>query len=352
VEACSTKPFLRLGVGHRQADDLGEVGEDALDVVGQRVGRDRRDGDHAPHMAADGDRRGQGAAVSHARGALGRRVAVDADGAALGDDGVQVVARNDRQHGPRLQRGAGGVGVPRPPDDRRGGPGQLEDPAAVDPQQRGDAPRGEDADVGGRRAGGHRGGEVADRGVLVGQRQQQGPPGDDDGGQRAEDERDAQRAGGDTLYARVRVVEQRQLMGDDGTRDADGRQPARVKARRVDDDEDRDHRHRRVEAVGGVHGQRGAGEADDRPDRQDPGGHPPPVDDGYGQQAVDDAGEREWDEHRAVRDVGAGQHEQQQGEEACCQVQGAPDAAREDRLALPQPWCPAQRARLPDVHAR
>ena len=81
-----------LGVGHRQADELGEVVEHALGVGRQRLGRHGGHGDHAPQAPAHRHGRRQRAAVAHARGALARRVAIDAHGAPLGVDAMHVVA--------------------------------------------------------------------------------------------------------------------------------------------------------------------------------------------------------------------------------------------------------------------
>ena len=95
-----------LGVGHGQADQLGEVVEHALGVGRQRVGRHGRHRDRAPQPSAHVHGRGQRAAVAHARRALARGVAVDAHGAPLEVEAVQVVAAGERQDGPGRQREA------------------------------------------------------------------------------------------------------------------------------------------------------------------------------------------------------------------------------------------------------
>ena len=115
-----------------------------------------------------------------------------------------------------------------------------------------------------RSARGHRGGQLAHDGVLLGDARQQHAPGDDHDGQRAEDEHRAERVRRDALRAGVRVVEQRQLVGGDGADHADGREAARQEAGRVHDDEDRDLLDGRVEAARGVDGEGGADERGER----------------------------------------------------------------------------------------
>ena len=205
-----------------------------------------------PHSAsADGQGRRQRAAVAHARGALARCMAIDAHGAPFGVHAMHVVAVGHRQDRAGRQCGADVVG-PGAGDDRRFAAGELDDAAAVHAQEGGDALRGEHEDVSRRRAGGHRGGQLAHHGVLLGDAHQEDAPGHDHAGQRSEDEDRAERVRHDALRAGVRVVEQRQLVGGDGAGHAERREAARQEAGRVHDDEDGDLLDRRVEAARGV----------------------------------------------------------------------------------------------------
>jgi hypothetical protein len=106
--------------------------------------------------------------------------------------------------------------------------------------QRGDAPRGQHEDVRRRRAGGHGGGQLAHYCVLFGDARKEHAAGHDHGGQRREDEHGAERVRRDALRPGMRVVEQRQLVGDDGADHAEGGEPARQEAGGVDDHEDGD----------------------------------------------------------------------------------------------------------------
>ena len=248
---------------------------------------------------------------------------------------MQVVAAREREDGPRRQRGRVTDG-PGAPDHGRLAAGELDDAAAVDAEQGGDAPRGEHEDIGLRDAGGHDGRQLAHDGVLLGEARQQHAAGEHDEGERAEDEHGAERVRDDALRARMGVVEQRQLVADDGADRAHSREAARQEAGGVDDDEDRDLLDRRVEAARGVDGERGADQRPQGPGRQDPGGQGAPVQDEDAQQPVDDADHAQWSDEPRVRERGAREHEQQQRVEPGAGVEHAADAPGEQGLAAPQ----------------
>ena len=142
-------------------------------------------------------------------------MAVDAHGTPLDVEAVQVVAARQRQDRPRRQRRRIAAS-PGAADDGRLAAGELDDAAAVDVEQDGDAAGGEHEDVGRLHARGHGGGQLAHDGVLLGDARQQRAADDDHHPERAEDEHRAQRVGRDALGARVRVVEHRHLVRDDG----------------------------------------------------------------------------------------------------------------------------------------
>ena len=60
-----------VGVGQPLGDEVGEVAQPLLEVLGQRLGRARRRGQRAPEAAGDADRRGDRSAVARALEVLG-----------------------------------------------------------------------------------------------------------------------------------------------------------------------------------------------------------------------------------------------------------------------------------------
>ena len=165
--------LVRVGVGERLGDEVREVAQPLLDVLGKRlVGAGRR-GQHAPQPPADVDRRGDGAAVAGARerrGELTGRlvVAVHARGVARADDprehrvAVDVELRADREA--RLS-----VLAPRADDGGRAHPVVLHHVGAGQAEQ---APHllGHLLEhPAGPRVARHERGDPAQRGLLVGQ---------------------------------------------------------------------------------------------------------------------------------------------------------------------------------------
>ena len=109
---------------------------------------------------------------------------------------MQVVTAGERQDGARRQREPV-VACPGAAHDGRFAAGELDDAAAIDPEERGDAPRGQDEDLGGAMPEATAVASSPHHGVLLGDAREQHAPDDHDEGQRAEDEDRADRVRSD-----------------------------------------------------------------------------------------------------------------------------------------------------------